>query len=102
MIGNVAGNVTSNVTSNVTGNVTDHTLSYVNMERVGVLLAPQDVYPGERIPLFGLLSRSAKSIELNITGRLPLAGNLRPLVPSLFMHYQTKTFNLRENPMSVL
>ena len=26
------------------------------MERVG---APQDVYPGERIPLFGLLSRSA-------------------------------------------
>ena len=41
-------------------------------------------------------------IELNITGRLPLAGNLKPLVPSLFTHYQTKTFNLRENPMSVL
>ena len=33
------------------------------MERVGVLPAPQDVYPGERIPLFGLLSRSAKSHE---------------------------------------
>ena len=38
-------------------------------------------------------------IELNITGRLPLAGNLKPLVPSLFTHDQTKTFNLRENPM---
>ena len=34
------------------------------MERVGVLPAPQDVYPYfKRIPLFGLLSRSAKSHE---------------------------------------
>ena len=37
-----------------------HTLT---LERVGVLRAPQDVYPGERIPLFGLLSRSARSHE---------------------------------------
>ena len=40
------------------------------------------------------------TIELNITGRLPLTGNLKPLVPSLFTHDQTKTFNLRENLMS--
>ena len=44
--------------------------------------------------------RYSRPIELNITGRLPLAGNLKPLVPSLFTHDQTKTFNLRENPMS--
>ena len=48
------------------------------------------------------ISHSVTSIELNITGRLPLAGDLKPLVPSLFTHYQTRTFNLRENPMSVL
>ena len=35
-----------------------HTLT---LECVGVLPAPQDVYPGERIPLFGLLFRLAKS-----------------------------------------
>ena len=33
------------------------------MERLGVLPAPQDVYPGGRILLFGLLSRLAKSHE---------------------------------------
>ena len=41
--------------------------------------------------------KTVMTIELNITGRLPLAGNLKPLVPSLFTHDQTKTFNLREN-----
>ena len=33
------------------------------MASIGTLPAPQDVYPGERIPLFGLLSRSSKSHE---------------------------------------
>ena len=33
------------------------------MTSIGTLPAPQDVYPGERIPLFGFLSRSTKSHE---------------------------------------
>ena len=33
------------------------------MTPIGTLPAPQDVYPGERIPLFRLLSRSTKSHE---------------------------------------
>ena len=33
------------------------------MASIETLPAPQDVYPGERIPLFGLFSRSSKSHE---------------------------------------